>query len=81
MKRHNYVGAWCSKEYIICLITLVILFALSSCTKSNKTIDPEYVNEIEYWQQLRVDSLKGHTGYINLAQNLMPKLPKAKSMN
>ena len=67
MKRYNYIGAWYSKKYIICLITLVILFGLSSCTKSNKTIDPEYVNEIEHWQQLRVDSLKGHTGYINLA--------------
>ena len=49
--------------------TLVLLlagiFIISGCTKF-KT-DPAYISEIELWQQLRIDSLKGHTGYLNLA--------------
>ena len=48
------------------LFFLLLLISLS-CTESKKEIDPEYISKIEHWQQLRVDSLKGETGYLNLA--------------
>lgn len=60
-------GLGYSKKFFIGIVTLIFLFELVSCNNSKKTIDPEYVSEIEHWQQLRVDSLKGHTGYLNLA--------------
>ena len=48
------------------LITLGAIF-LQGCEPGKKENTPEYVAEIEQWQQLRVDSLKGVTGYLNLA--------------
>ena len=44
-----------------------ILFCVLGCTTEDSANDKAYINEIEHWQQLRVDSLKGQTGYINLA--------------
>lgn len=60
-------GLGYSKKFFIGIVALIFLFELISCNNSKKTTDPEYVSEIEHWQQLRVDSLKGHTGYLNLA--------------
>ncbi len=49
----------------------VILFVLAGsyygCTLNQMETSAEYIAEIEHWQQLRVDSLKGHTGFLNLA--------------
>jgi len=67
MKNNNCLRVWyrnnISKSSLILLLLLISL----SCSDSKKEIDPEYINEIEHWQQLRVDSLKGETGYLNLA--------------
>ena len=49
------------------IIILLCLLGLYSCDISDTTTSPEYVSEIEHWQQLRVDSLKGQTGFLNLA--------------
>ena len=49
------------------IIILLCLLGLNSCDISDTTTSPEYVSEIEHWQQLRVDSLKGQTGFLNLA--------------
>jgi uncharacterized protein (DUF1684 family) len=47
----------------------LVLFGLlwNSCTLGNNQKDKKYFAEIEHWQQLRIDSLKGKTGYLNLA--------------
>jgi uncharacterized protein (DUF1684 family) len=63
-RRHQ---AWYKLKLISGISTLVSLLVVCSCTTSEKTTSSEYINEIEHWQQLRVDSLKGHTGYLNLA--------------
>lgn len=43
------------------------LLVLLACQPEKKENTPEYLAEITHWQQLRVDSLKGKTGYLNLA--------------
>ncbi len=67
MKKCKYVQDCSGNKVVIRVVTLFLFIVLLSCTNSKKTIDLEYVSEIEHWQQLRVDSLKGHTGYLNLA--------------
>ena len=49
------------------LIGTLIILLCSACESSKRQNDPEYVAGIEHWQQLRIDSLKGKTGYLNLA--------------
>ena len=48
-------------------ILLFIILCAGSCSTTDTAENTEYISDIEHWQQLRVDSLKGHTGYINLA--------------
>ena len=48
----------------IYFLLLAIVWGCGSAVKQN---DPDYVASIEHWQQLRIDSLKGKTGYLNLA--------------
>ena len=59
--------AWHNLRLIKVIVTLVSLLVVCSCTTSEKTTSAEYLSEIKHWQQLRVDSLKGQTGYLNLA--------------
>lgn len=52
------------------LVTTVVLAGtvlLFGCGSSITETTDEYITEIEQWQQLRIDSLKGHTGFLNLA--------------
>ena len=58
---------WTATKVISSIIILFCLLGLISCETSETTTSPEYVSEIEHWQQLRVDSLKGQTGFLNLA--------------
>lgn len=67
MKKCKYIQDCVSNKIFIRVVTLFLFIVMLSCTNSKKTVDPEYISEIEHWQQLRVDSLKGHTGYLNLA--------------
>jgi uncharacterized protein len=48
---------------------LIIIWLLAGCTNSHREAknDAAYISSIEHWQQLRIDSLKGHTGFLNLA--------------
>lgn len=48
-------------------VCTISLFCISSCSSSRNENTPEYLSSIEHWQQLRIDSLKGKTGYLNLA--------------
>lgn len=45
------------------LFLFTVLLAVISCNQSNK----EYEQSINNWHQLRIDSLKGETGFLNLA--------------
>ncbi len=49
---------------IACAIGLAY-FSVSCSQNSGE--DAEYIARIKHWQQLRIDSLKGHTGFLNLA--------------
>ena len=49
------------------VITVVFLLCVVSCSTTETKSSPDYVAEIERWHQLRIDSLKGVTGYLNLA--------------
>ena len=44
-----------------------VLLTFVGCSAVEKENDPKYIAEIEHWHQLRVDSLKGNTGFLNLA--------------
>ena len=65
----RYKGVWVAKNPNLCtgILGLIILLYGISCTTSDTPEHANYISEIEHWQQLRVDSLKGHTGYLNLA--------------
>ncbi len=52
------------KKYL--LFIAVILFALIGC-KQKPQADPEYVKQIEKWDQRRVERLKADDGWLNLA--------------
>ncbi len=66
MKKWKKIKARSRKGNII--IGAIIVFSqMMSCSSSESTTDAEYIAEIEHWQQLRIDSLKGHTGFLNLA--------------
>ena len=45
---------------------LLVLLAFA-CTPDYQKNTPQYISEISTWQSLRIDSLKGKTGYLNLA--------------
>jgi len=47
------------------IFTLAIL--IIGCTNNRNETTAAYITEIEEWQKLRIDSLKGHTGFLNLA--------------
>jgi len=66
MKRCKKFKVWLRKGYII-IGAIMVFSQLISCTGSETSTDASYIAEIEHWQQLRVDSLKGHTGFLNLA--------------
>jgi uncharacterized protein (DUF1684 family) len=67
MKKCKSIKGWPETRITNSLVTLVILLQIIGCSGSDTTTSPEYISEIEHWQQLRVDSLKGHTGFLNLA--------------
>ena len=47
---------------------LFLLLLVVACGRTTEMADREkYIREIEAWQQLRIDSLKGKTGFLNLA--------------
>jgi uncharacterized protein (DUF1684 family) len=52
---------------VTAIVTSALLLGVFSCITSESTSDPEYIAEIENWHKLRIDSLKGVTGYLNLA--------------
>lgn len=45
------------------LIAFIIVLFISGCNQE----DPAYLQSINTWHQLRIDSLKGKTGFLNLA--------------
>lgn len=56
------------KNLIIAVIAIPFLFGCNSKNKNKETIDTlAYKNEIDSWHQGRINSLKSHTGYLNLA--------------
>ena len=50
--------------HLIRLLSLLILLFVAACDNQE---NPEYIESIETWRQVRLDSLKGKTGYVNLA--------------
>jgi uncharacterized protein (DUF1684 family) len=53
-------------EFALILLLACLLYIVG-CDTAKKENTEAYIAEIEHWQQLRIDSLKGVTGYLNLA--------------
>lgn len=51
------------KQGIQIFIVIFSIYIFNSCKNTNK----EYLHSIQTWHQLRIDSLKGETGFLNLA--------------
>jgi uncharacterized protein len=67
IRKRNIAPLLIKKIWIAILLPLFTIPVLTSCTDSNPPTSADYIKEIEHWQQLRVDSLKGQTGFLNLA--------------
>jgi len=46
------------------IVTVFVILSLLGCSSLD---DKEYLVSIQHWHQLRIDSLKGETGFLNLA--------------
>jgi uncharacterized protein len=67
IRKRDIASLKIKKYWAIVLLPLIMVSVLSGCTDADPPTSAEYIKEIEHWQQLRVDSLKGQTGYLNLA--------------
>ncbi len=49
------------------MLMLILPLLLPGCTATGDQAEADYIAAIKRWQQLRIDSLKGPTGFLNLA--------------
>lgn len=52
---------------LVSLLLMIVFMSMHACTPEYQKNTDAYIAEIEHWHQLRIDSLKGKTGFLNLA--------------